>query len=63
MSEELATKLKAARERLGLSQSQAAKAWGISLAALQKWEQDQRTPKGFALTALMEKLDAILAGD
>lgn len=63
MSEELATKLKTAREKLGLSQSQAAKAWGISLKTLQAWEQDQRTPRGFALTALMEKLDAILSGD
>lgn len=62
MSEELRLKLKAARERLGLSQSQAAKAWGIPKGTLIKWENDQSTPRGFALAALNEKLDAILAG-
>lgn len=61
MSEELATKLKAARERLNLSQSQASKAWGIPLKTLQSWEQDNSTPRGFALKVLEEKLDAILS--
>lgn len=61
MSEELRRKLKAARAKLGLSQSQAAKAWGIPLPTLKCWENDQRTPRGFALQALNEKLDAILA--
>lgn len=60
MSEQLATKLKEARQKLGLSQSQAAKAWDIPIRSLQNWEQDQATPRGFALTALMERLDAIL---
>ena len=50
----------AARAKLGLSQSEAAAEWGINTRTLQQWEQDQQTPKGFALTALMEKLDAIL---
>lgn len=63
MSEELANKLKAARRKLGLSQSEAAKAWGISPRTLQKWEQDQRTPRGLALRLLLEKLDAILSED
>lgn len=63
MSEELANKLKAARAKLGLSQSEAAKAWGIKIRTLQSWEQNWATPRGFALTALVEKLDAILAGD
>lgn len=63
MSEELATKLKAARAKLGLSQSQASKAWEIQLRTLQKWEIDAATPRGFALKALTEKLDAILASD
>lgn len=60
MSEELANKLKAARTKLNLSQSQAAAAWGIPLKTLQAWEQDQRTPQGFALQVLTEKLDTIL---
>jgi DNA-binding transcriptional regulator YiaG len=62
MSQELASKLKEAREKLGLSQSQAAKAWDIPLSTLQHWEQDERTPRGLALRLLMEKLDAILVG-
>ena len=61
MSEELQRKLKTAREKAGLSQSQASKAWGIPLKTLQHWEQNQATPRGFALRALEEKLDAILA--
>lgn len=61
MSEELARKLKAARQKLGLSQAQAAKEWKIPKPTLVKWEQNQRTPRGFALTAITEKLDRILA--
>lgn len=61
MSEELANKLKAARTKLNFSQSQAAAAWGIPIRTLRAWEQNQRTPQGFALKALEEKLDAILA--
>lgn len=61
MSKDLAHKLKAARERLGLSQSQAALEWGIPLTTLKKWETDRRTPRGIALRLLTERLDAILA--
>lgn len=61
MSEELQRKLKAAREKLGLSQSQAAKEWGVPVRTLQRWEQNQSTPHGFALKVLTEKLDAILS--
>lgn len=60
MSEEIARKLKAARERLGLSQSQAAKKWSVPLITLQSWEQNVRTPRGLALKALNELLDGIL---
>jgi DNA-binding transcriptional regulator YiaG len=60
MSEILARQLQAAREKLGLSQPQAAKKWGIPLPTLRHWEQNQRTPRGFALEALTAKLDAIL---
>lgn len=62
MSEELRNRLKEARAKLGLSQSQAAKAWGIPKPTLVAWENDQRTPRGLALTMLMEKLDRILEG-
>ncbi len=62
MSEELARKLKEARALLGLSQAQAAKAWQIPRQTLISWEHDRYTPRGFALAAINEKLDAILAG-
>lgn len=61
MSEELRRKLKAARAKLGLSQSQAAAAWGVPLKTLHHWEQDRATPRGLALTAINQMLDAILA--
>lgn len=61
MSEELRRKLKAAREKLALSQSQAAKEWGIPLRTLQNWEGDHQTPRGLALAALEKLLDAILS--
>ena len=61
MSEELRRKLKAAREKLGLSQSQAAKVWGIPVGTLQNWENDKRTPQGLALTAINNLLDGILS--
>ena len=61
MSKELANKLKMAREKLGLSQAQAAQAWGIPKPTLIKWENDQRTPTGFSLTQLNAMLDGILA--
>ena len=62
MSQELRNNLKAAREKIGLSQSQAAKAWGIPLRTLISWENDERTPHGFALKAITEMLDGILNG-
>ncbi len=62
MSEELKSKLKLTRAKLGLSQSQAAKAWGIPLRTLIGWENDARTPRGFALTQLNAMLDGLLAG-
>jgi DNA-binding transcriptional regulator YiaG len=61
MSEELRLKLKAARAKLGLSQSQAANEWGIPLRTLINWENDRRTPRGLALATINKLLDAILA--
>ena len=53
-------KLKAAREKLGLSQNQfASQVLGISVRTLQSWEINQRTPRGLALLALEEKLTKI----
>lgn len=40
----LASLIKSARESAGLSQSQAAKAWNITLKTLQSWEQGVRRP-------------------
>lgn len=60
MSKELANKLKAARLKLGLSQAQAALKWGIPKPTLIKWENDQRTPTGYALAQLNAMLDEIL---
>ncbi len=59
MSEELKLKLKEIRARLGLTQAAFAAKLGVSLDTLQKWEQNQRTPRGFALTALNAALDAL----
>ncbi len=60
MSEELRRKLKAARAKLGLSQAQAAKEWGVPHSTLIKWEQDQQTPQGLSLKLINEMLDKIL---
>ena len=61
MSKELQRKLKAAREKLGVSQSQFANQIGIPVRTLQQWEQDQATPRGLALTTINKTLDKILA--
>ena len=61
MSQELMHKLKAAREKLGLSQSQfASQVLDIPLGTLQGWELDRRTPRGYTLRKLEAKLDEIL---
>ena len=60
MSQELQRKLKAAREKLGLSQSQMAEKLGVPVRTLQRWEQNQSTPRGLALTSINKTLDRIL---
>ena len=60
MSQDLKRKLKAARVKLGLSQAKFAAQMGIPVRTLQGWERDQSTPRGFALKALEDQLDAIL---
>lgn len=49
---ELASQFKAARERLGLSQSQAAAEWKVPLRTLQQWEIGRRFPRGATLQRL-----------
>ena len=41
-----------ARERTGLSQSQFATLWGVSVRTLQGWEQGRKQPSGAARTLL-----------
>jgi len=60
MSKDLQSKLNQARAKLKMTQEEFAKHISVSVRTLQKWEQDNRTPRGFALSALEEKLTAIL---
>ncbi len=46
--------IKASRARLGLSQSQAARRWKISIRTLQQWEQGHRIPRVPALRYIEE---------
>lgn len=57
-STRLAGRIQEARNRLNLSQSQAAKEWGLSKRTLQEWEQGRHEPRGLALTALESILAA-----
>ena len=50
-------RIKAKREQAGLSQSQAARAWGISKRTLQEWEQGRRAPRGLYLQAIERILE------
>lgn len=45
----IAERLKAAREKLNLSQAQAAEKWEVEKQTLQSWEQGRRTPTGLYL--------------
>lgn len=49
----LASLIREARERASLSQSQAAKEWGIPLPTIQAWEQGRNTPGGKHLAKLL----------
>jgi DNA-binding transcriptional regulator YiaG len=50
-------RIKSAREKLGLSQGQAAEKWNIRLQTLQQWEHGRRAPRGLYL----ERIEEILA--
>lgn len=54
--ESIRDRLKAARAKLGLSQSQAAKAWGFNTYTLQQWERSRSNPRGLYLDKLEEIL-------
>ncbi len=49
---DLASQIRGARERLNLSQSEAAQKWDIPLKTLQNWEQGRSFPRGKTLQRL-----------
>ena len=53
----IAGRIKAKREQAGLSQSQAARTWGISKRTLQEWEQGRAKPRGLYLQAVERILE------
>lgn len=55
-AQSIGKRLNEARTVAGLSQSEAAKKWGISVRSLQEWEQERCRPRGLYL----KKLEAIL---
>jgi putative transcriptional regulator len=52
----LKKQLKDWRRSKKLSQSEAAETLGVSVRTLQEWEQGRRTPRGLALTSLLERI-------
>jgi putative transcriptional regulator len=52
-----AVAVKTIRKKVGLNQDTFARALGVSLSGLRKWEQGQRQPRGAALT-LLRVMDA-----
>ena len=56
MKRSFSARMKAVRKKLGLSQAQAAQAWGFDLGTFQAWEQEYRNPAGL----YREKLEKIL---
>ena len=53
----IAARIKSKREQAGISQSQAAREWGISKRTLQEWEQGRRSPRGLYLQAVERILE------
>ncbi|MEM9446609.1 MAG: helix-turn-helix domain-containing protein [Verrucomicrobiota bacterium] len=56
----LPTRLRAAREKAALSQSQFAKKYDLSIHTLQSWEQGKYVPRGLAAKELDRILSRIL---
>ena len=61
MSKALQRKLKSVRKKFGLTQNQLAERIGVPASTLIHWEQDVATPRGLALKALTDALNAMLA--
>jgi len=59
MSENFSDRIKAARQRLGLSQSQAARKWGFPKQTISAWEKGLRNPAGLYLKKLERVLKRI----
>ena len=59
--ESFAVRIKAARQKAGLSQPKAAKAWGFSVDTLRCWEQEERNPAGLYRAKLEKVLKRIEA--
>jgi DNA-binding transcriptional regulator YiaG len=57
-SKTIAERLKSARQKLNLSQSEAGAAWGINHRTLQTWEQGSRSPRGLYLERVEQILKA-----
>lgn len=62
MSKEIVRKLKEARALVGETQVVFSERLGVPTRTLISWENDQATPRGLALKALNDALDAILKG-
>ncbi len=58
----IAKRIKAAREKLAVSQSEAAAQWGVNVRTLQDWELGRNEPRGFARTQLEKLLADIIGG-
>lgn len=62
MSKSVQKQLRAARQKLNLTQKALAAQLGVPYKTLINWEQDANTPRGLALEALAGKLQALLKG-
>lgn len=60
MDHDLCSRLKKARQELRLTQAEASVEWGVCLSTLISWENNQRRPHAFTLSALNRMLDSIL---
>jgi DNA-binding transcriptional regulator YiaG len=53
---DISVRLKEWRERLGLTQRQAAERLGVSERTFQQWEQGRQSPRGLALKTLQTEI-------
>jgi DNA-binding transcriptional regulator YiaG len=52
----LSKQLKQWRERLKISQAEASSKLGVPVRTYQQWEQGRQSPRGLALTVIVEKI-------